>query len=311
MATEDILVTGKRTTPPPLPLQTFTRKIIQLQFTLGTGSFDGGQDNTMTISGTKVQFRKQEQGGVTSTYASIVVWGLTPSHSNQLSTYGNVPQTVSQNTVIVSAGDEENGLSQVFNGTIYFANSDLNALPNTCLVITALCNYQAQVASVPATSYSGQTSAVTIMRALAAQWLPTPLTLENNGVSVQISNPYYSGSIVQQMIACAKAGNFNWYPDVLRGVLAIWPQTGSRSGTPIVIGPDSGLVGYPTFGIGLMSFKTYFNPSLIYAKQIQLQSSLPQAIKIVNPVQIRTALDSETPNGEWFQYVDNAYVVQQ
>lgn len=279
----------------------FAKKVIQLSFQLQTGTFNGTQSNNLTVSG-KIHVHMEDAGGVSSNAVRIAVWGLTQSQMNQLSTFGTIPTQNLKNTVTVLAGDE-GALTQIFTGIIQFANADLSGQPDAALVITAFANLYTAVAPVAPVSYSGPTDAAQIMTQLAAKWQPKALTLQNHGVSVKLSNPYLSGSVWDMARSVARAGNFNIYPDLVRGTLDMWPQNGNRGNSGITIGPGSGLVGYPTFGIGTIQFTTLFNPGLINAKQVQLKSSLPNASKLVTPMNITTDLQAETPNGAWFQSV--------
>ena len=69
---------------------------------------------------------------------------------------------------------------------------------------------------------------------------------------------------MDQIKACASAGNFNAYVDTIKKVLAIWPMGGSRTAAPLEISPQSGLIGYPTFSNRQLDFRTYYNPGLLF-----------------------------------------------
>lgn len=281
----------------------FTRKIISLQFELAQGTFEGTSSNQITLSGLKVHLHMQQAMGVSSTAVQIVVWGLTPSQINQLATYGTIPYVTNRNQVIVSAGDEETGLSKIFQGIIQVANADYTNQPNVALVIEAYSNLYAAVAPAPSVTNSGQVSAAQLLGQLAAKWQPTPLTLENNGVTAMLTNQYLHGSVLDQIKTVARAANVYFYPDVINRVLAIWPLKGNRAGGPLEIGPTTGLVGYPTFGVLSISFTTLFNPNLAMAREVALTSSLKPANCTMTPLNVVTTLQSETPNGAWFQEV--------
>jgi hypothetical protein len=72
----------------------------------------------------------------------------------------------------------------------------------------------------PATpnTFQGATDVSQIMQSLAQA---AGLTLENNNVSVKLSNPYFWGDIISQIQSCAKAANINFHIDGATKTLAI------------------------------------------------------------------------------------------
>ena len=284
-------------------LMSFTRKIIATTFTLAQGTFDGTSSNALNVSGLRCRFRLEQQGGVSGDKMSLDIYGLTKSQANQLSTYGAPPLTVGGNQITVSAGDNETGLTKIFDGVIQQANADFSGMPDVCLRLRAFSNYFASVGPSAPLSFSGVTPVATIMAQLAAAFNPVALTLENAGVEGNLIGQYLCGSAWDQIKTVARAAGINAYADTVRGVLAIFPKTGSRAGTPILISPSNGLVGYPTFGTYQLNFRTLFNPGLVYARAVTIQSSLPNASQTVTPWVIKTSLDTEISNGLWFQDV--------
>jgi len=128
------------------------------------------------------------------------------------------------------------------------------------------------------------------------------LTFENNGVSVKLSNPYYSGSPWTQAVRLAQHANVDMVVD--RGILAISPRGKPRSGDAVLISPETGMVGYPAFRENSIIVKSIFNPAVKVGGQIQVESSLTPAngTWIVN----RMVLDLEClmPHGRWFQTIE-------
>jgi hypothetical protein len=280
----------------------FTKKIIQVTFTLHSKTFAGsGGSNTLTISGLKTSFVMTQAGGIARDAVSLVIYGLTPSQLNDLATYGMPPDSQFNNKISVSAGDSS-GLSLVYAGDIIDAYADYDGAPETSFAVTALVGAYLGVAPTPAVSYSGTVDAATIMGNIATLM---NLTLENSGVNVKISNPYLSGSLFDQAKQVAKAGDFFATLDTVRHVLAIWPKKGARDGALTLIAPppQGGLVGYPKFTMGGVIFRTVFNPNIVFGREIQLQSSLQHACGKWVPMTVRTELATETPGGPWFQDV--------
>jgi hypothetical protein len=62
-------------------------------------------------------------------------------------------------------------------------------------------------------------------------------TVENSGVSVQLSNPYLPSTARSQALAAADAAGIYVVFDDDNGVMALVPKNGARSGTAPVISP--------------------------------------------------------------------------
>jgi hypothetical protein len=62
--------------------------------------------------------------------------------------------------------------------------------------------------------------------------------------------------------------------------LAITPPGPARAGDPVLISPQTGMVGYPTFVSPNIVVKALFNPNVKYQGLIQVQSELTPACGI-------------------------------
>jgi hypothetical protein len=279
----------------------FTKKIIQITFTLGSKTFAGTNgSNTLTISGLRTDFTMEQTGGVSRDAVGIEIFGLTPSQMNDLATYGMPPDAQYNNKISVSAGDNESGLSLVYAGDIIEAYADYDEAPEVRFIVRAMVGAYLGVAPAQPASYAGTVDAATIMGNIATLM---GLTLENSGINVKLLNSYLCGSLFDQAKQVAQAGNFFATMDTVRGVLAIWPKEGARDGALLLISPEAGLVGYPKFNYGGVIFRCLYNPNLVFGREIQLQSSLQHACGKWVPMTVRTTLATETPGGPWFQDV--------
>jgi hypothetical protein len=276
----------------------FTRKIISVTFALGSKQFTGTNSNTVTMSGLRVSAAINQVTGPGMIVAHVKIFGLPLSQMNQLSTLGLPPDVYSQNTMTLKAGDDTGQLTTVFQGVVQFGDVDLDGAPDSCFSITSYSGLDVAALVIPPTSAPGSVDAATLIQGLASK---AGRGFENNGVSVQLSNPYYHGSARDQIMSCAKAGNFNWYDDGF--TISIWPQRGSRKGTPILVSAQTGMVGYPKFSQGGVIVRTEYNPNLVFGRQIKVQSVLTPACGVwaINGVDL--ALETETPGGAWFQTI--------
>jgi hypothetical protein len=277
----------------------FTKKQIDLTISLGTGQFGESGANTVTVSGLRIKAEIQQFGGDAMPQVQLLVYGLPPEMINQLTTIGPINSAVMyQNSVLIAAGDEGSALTTIYNGTIWQAWGDFNQLPDTALNIAAVGGLAASLKPIGASSYPGSADVGTIMQTLATT---AGFGFVNNGVSVQLSNPYFPGTALSQIRECAQAANINFTIDT--GVLQIWPKGAARNATIPVISPATGMVGYPTFSSNGLMLTTTFNPSVVIGGVIEVQSSLTPACGKWIATQIAHSLESETPDGQWFTHI--------
>lgn len=276
----------------------FVQRNINLSFQLGTGDFGDTGMNTMTVSGLRVHADITEAAGPQLGQAHIDVYGLPLSTMQQLSSVvrvNNGMPLVRFNNILVAAGDAVAGMSQIFQGLISNAVIDMQAEPAAALRITATAGgFEAVEAATP-TSYPGGASVAVIMQNLATKM---GYAFENNGITTVLSRPYFKGSLLEQMQACAEAAYIE--AKITDGVLAIWPKGGARGGVIPFISPATGMIGYPAnYDLGV-AVRAIFTPSLKVGGQVKVQSSLAFANGIYNIFDIAHELESETPGGSWF-----------
>lgn len=254
----------------------------------------------VTLSGHRVSARIQNSGSAAGSHATISVWGMSQSLMDQLSTLGMVIQMVPRNTITVTAGDRTGGMSTVFIGTILDAYGDYNSAPDVPFRFECLAGAAEQAIPYPVSSFTGATDVATVMSAIASKmnW-----GFENNGVSVKLASPYFSGSAMQQVRTIAEHARIN--AAVVNNVLAIWPRYGNRKGgTPLVAPPPTGqMIGYPSYTQQGIMLKNIFDPRIIMGGQIQLQSSLTKASGLWNVLKLDHALDALMPKGQWMSTI--------
>lgn len=278
----------------------FTRKKIDVTITLGTGQFGDTGSDTVTLSGLRVLADIQCFGGDAMPQSQIRLYGLPLSMINQLTTVGPVNSAIMlKNSMLIAAGDDENGMQTVYSGTILTAYGDFKAMPEVPLNVLAVAGLAAAVKPAAASSFTGPADVATIMQGFAQAM---DVQFENNGVNVQLSNPYFPGTTLMQVKACARAADIYYTLD--RGTLAIWPKRGARAAPDIpVVSPARGMVGYPVFSSQGIEIDCEFNPNLIVGGYFKVESSLPVAQGTWRAMQVIHALDAEVPNGRWFTHV--------
>jgi hypothetical protein len=283
----------------------FTKKRIDVTVTLGTGQFGDSGSNTVTLSGLRVHAGIQEFGGDAMPQAQLRVFGLPIDMVNQLTTIGTINAAIMyRNSVLVAAGDDESGMQTVYSGSIWQAWGEFQGMPEAPLNITAAGGLAAALKPVDALSFVGSTDVAQIMQTLATTM---GFAFENNGVNVQLSNPYFPGTALQQARTCARAADINFAID--RGTLAIWPKTSTpdqpaaRGGDAPLISTATGMVGYPAFSSNGLGLTTLYSPQIKRGGMVQVKSSLAVANGTWVVSQLQHSLQSETPGGQWFSQI--------
>lgn len=279
----------------------FVRRKIGVTFTLGTGSFgEGGQQaNTVQLDGHRVIATIEKSGLPSFDRAMVRIYGLTESLMNTLSRLGKPLILARDNTIQVQAGDDTAGMAQIFQGTLQESWTDFDGQPDVCLHCQAHAAGFDAMKPVPALSYNGPVDVATIMSGLAARM---GLKFENTGVvGVMLRDPYFPGTARAQAEACSRAVPFNLSIDT--GVLAIWPKNGARGAKIPLVSPATGLVGYAGYCDTGITFRTLFNPNIVFGAKVKLETSLKPANGewIINGVTHNLA--AEQPNGPWFTNV--------
>ncbi len=286
---------------------TFLKRRINVTFQLGLGgTFGESGTNTVTCSGLRVQAALQQVNGPGLGQASVRIYGLTPSLLKQLSSLNQATMSTRQNTIILDAGDDVNGMATVFQGQIQVSQIMLNTAPDTTLTIMATAGGLAPVQRVAPSSYPGTADAAVILQNLAFQ---AKLGFENNGVSVMLATPYFPGDTWAQIKRCAAAANIDYAIDATKNVLVITPKGGKRGGQIPLISPQTGMIGYPSYSSGVngLSVTTLFNPLLRIQGQVQIQSNLEVANGTWSVFNLEHELESEDPGGQWLTRFDAAH----
>lgn len=278
---------------------TFARKRIDVTITLGQGEFGETGADTVTLTGLRVQAAISVPGGDAMGVCQLRVFGLPLDMMNQLTTVGPINSAIrAQNSVLVAAGEDTGDgspLQTVYAGTIGEAFGDFGGAPDVPLNVMGFAGLIQAVKPVGALSFQGSADVATIMSGLASTM---GLAFENNNVQVQLSNPYFPGTALSQVRACARAANIYYAID--RNTLAIWPKDGVRAGDVPIISVATGMVGYPKFSSNGLGLQTLFNPAIQQGGVVQVQSTLQPACGLWNVFQLSHNLESETPDGAWF-----------
>lgn len=258
-------------------------------------SFREGGNTVKLPSGLRMSANILQAGGYSDGTMDLVIYGMTRSVMNQLSTLGMQINLVPKNPITLLAG-ETGKMATAFQGYIIAAYADYNASPDVAFHISA--HTLAAFATAPAepTSFQGSADVSTIMSGLATKM---GLRFENSGVTTKLSNQYLSGSLRDQARALVQAAGINWNSGE-GGVLAIWPKNGSRGGRiPVIAPPPEGsMIGYPTYTAYGIQMRNLFDPNIGLGQKVQVKSSVLTTGEW-QVYRLGHTLESQMPNGRW------------
>lgn len=272
---------------------------ISVVFDLGTGDFGEAGFNRVKLSGPlRASVEITETGGPAFSTCHLSVFGMTLSHMNKLSTLGQTVTQIRRNVVTVQVGDTNDGLSTAYIGQIINGWADFSGMPEVAFRVEAGSAALEAVKPVPPTSFNGLADVAVVMKGLAtkAGWIFT-----NDGVTAKLSNPYFPGTIYDQMRRCAEHADINWIAS--KGTLAIWPKGAARGAETLLISPQTGLIGYPTFTSSGIKLTCVYSASINYGQRIEVKSSLTPANGIWYIQTLEHHLESEKGGGSWLSYI--------
>lgn len=284
-----------------MPSSFSNKKALRFIITLGTGHFGASSANQITIEGFRAVADVDKGGGAMFAHINAQIFGVSQSDMNSVTTLQYQALTTIPNTIAVWAIDG-NQETLIFEGNLVNAWGNYQGMPEVFLQLDAQAGYINKLTPVSPSSYQGSADVATIFQSLAKTM---GYTFENNLTApVPLSNPYFTGTAIDQANKAADSAGIWWGID--NAVLWIAaPNTARPTGSVIPeVGPDSGLIGYPSFdGQGYITFQCEFNPAIKFLGKVKLVTSIPKAAGQWTVVGVSYKLESEKPGGAWFSTV--------
>jgi hypothetical protein len=269
---------------------------------------DGQSDNftESTFAGCRISATVVHSGLGQSPVLSALIYGLPPAFMNSVSNLGTNPARLTPNKIRLTAGDAVNGFSQVYFGSLYVAFVDTDGAPDIALNVQSVALYDYSLMPIPATSFKGIVPVATIMQAIASQ---IGFKFLNNGVTATLGNPYFHGTVMNQLQDCADAANctLNTFA-MMQGIVEIVPV-----GQPITTGPtplisaSTGMIGYPSYASTGITVRCVYNPAIVLCGLIKIESIFPQATGSWVVATLTHTLESLTPDGLWETEIQALY----
>lgn len=283
-------------------MESFTKKEIEVHFTLSTGQFSGG--NTKIVRGLKCDITIDKPGLPAKNTAKGVIFGMKREDAEKLTTLSYRPLQIGRHLIEVFAGDE-NGKHLAFKGDISQAWGDYNKQPDVNFYFEAMTGLYSSVEPIAPFSAQGGQSVGDMCSSIASQM---GFSFLNNGVESNISNPYLKGTATQQAQQLSNDADFNMYLDDNQMVIS--PKgtpTGNQNTAPL-ISPDTGLIGYPQFSSTGLSIKSIYNPAIKMGNWIEVKSSIEKASGFFQVTSLKHQISSRNPQGMWQSMAEVNYI---
>jgi len=278
-----------------------------LSFTFTINSRLKGGTSTITIpAGLMASARVGFAGLPSAARMELTIWGLTNDIMNQLNTMGMVYKDLPINSVTLVASDADGtNPSVVFIGEITDARPELSRQPEAPIYIQAYSTAGMAVVRALPVSYTNESDIVEIVRSLASL---AGKHFENNGVTgVLLANQYLWGTPLDQLKTVAKAvKDRGVIIDVVNDTVVMYYTKVGRGSIVPLVGPSSGLIGYPTYSVQGIDFRCIYNPNLSIGGQVQVESTsdLKQTSGLFNIYGLSHDLDAQIPGGKWESLVN-------
>lgn len=279
----------------------FINRALKMVISLYEGEFEDGS-NTKEITDLAMTCTIQKLALPEGGKASAEITGLPLSDMEALTTLAFDPLYVKNNIISIYAGDYVAD-SLVFQGTITKAGADFNSAPDVKFKLEAAIGYFGRMTAQGPTAIHGAQPASAFIKGQVEQ---AGFRFTNQGVSTQISDCVFQGSPIQQAQACASQIGAELVLD--DGEAVLMPSGGSREGNTVVLGKDSGLLGYPTITQNGVEMKAIFNPAFRFGGLVQLETIVPKASGTWKIVKLTHKLSANMPNdGSWESQITGYY----
>lgn len=287
---------------------TFKVRALKIRFATKTGEINGQQGGIVDLAGYRAEaIVTNPGGGLAVGQLQMRIFGMKLSDMNAFSTDGLNALAVRGDMVTVSAGDLGGKIQQVFEGTIFAAYIDFSASPEISFNVSATTGYIDKIKPTSPNSYKGSVNVADTIKALAE---PLGYTVKNNGVTATLSNPYLSGSAMDQIMSLIDQSGIAWALE--NAELAIWPSEGYRDDRVVAVGPTTGMIGYPTFTSNGIQVRAEYNPEVGIGRRVQVSSVIPKACGTWCAAKVDHELSTLQPGGAWYttlQLVNQGYYV--
>lgn len=278
-------------------MNSFTEKKLEVTIRLADDSntvFQGSNSNTLVIDKLRVA-ASVAVNARQATEMQLNIWGMRETDMDALTSAWADPTAIRNNVVILKA-DTGDGYRTVFTGSIIEAQPDFRRAPDVPLQILGMLPYFYQVNTAEPLSYQGAVDIDVIGRYVADKLGMSYLNLNAKGV---VTDPYYAGSVFDQLRDACVAARVNFY---FQGdTLVLTPLEQAATDIPaVVLSPTTGLIGYPMYGRRGLTVTAIYDPAFQCGSPIEIVGS---SVKGANgrwyPYFMDLNLSANLPGGPW------------
>lgn len=270
----------------------YSRKTLRFEFENYSGAFDDKGNTRISIADGKAMCKISYMGNTGGFQAEATLYGLGIELIATLSAKGIGPYTdqLARIGMVIYAGDTE-----VFNGQIFSCYANMNAIPESGVIISAVAGGDLSRSTAKPFSQEGSQQYKDVLSAIckANDYNLIPVGIDG----IFGSNIYLMGSPLDQLrYACNAAG----LAMAINGkTVTVWkPGTKVDSVIPQV-SPEYGLIGYPVFTPSGITFQTQFSTYLAQGRYVKLTTSLPHATGTYQLFAVDHYLSSWVKDGPW------------
>lgn len=276
----------------------YAQRKIDIKINIADGEMGDLSGEEILLTGLRVSAQMVTYNGEAQGQLHLRIFGMRLDYIDRLTSIGPIMTQRRKNIITVTAGEENDSMATVYEGTINSAFGDFQGAPEVVFNVIALAAAFYAVKPIPAKSYKEPVNIIDVIGYIANDM---ELKLENNASDVILPNRNYSGTALTQLKQCAIDANINY--TIENGVLAIWDKNSYRLGDPIDVSAATGMVGYPLLSADGIACTMLFNHDLRLGGRINVESTLTVSNGIWNIVKISHVIESETPDGQWFTQV--------
>lgn len=277
-------------------------KTLKTTIILGEGEFSGG-GNTKVYEGLATTAQITKAGLPEKNSADIRISNLSLSDMEQLTFLAYLPCEHRKNHILLEAGNKGEKLSVVFKGDITCSSADFSTSPDITMRFQAITAGWSVLMNTSPTSVQGEVSVADLIEQFATE---AGFAFVNNGITSSVRDSTYNGSPVQKAEQVADEIGCELIMDDETWTIQEW---GTPRGDAVLLTPQSGLIGYPSFSQDGISCQCFFNPRLQLGGQVKIESIVPKASGYWKISKLTHDLSAYT-NGRWASRIDGTYIKQ-
>lgn len=281
--------------------KSFTKKCLRVDVVLGEGTFDG-EHNSKSFEGLETSVSIEKPGLPDKNTAKVTIIGMSLDDMRQLTMLAFKPLQSQKNVISIFAGDAEQGMEQCFLGEITAAHADFQSAPTIKMNIEAAAGAYASLKAESPVAVKGSQTAASLIEQFAKD---SGYAFENKGVNSSVKNAVFNGSPTEKAYAVARQVGAELIIDDGKFILLPFDKGRQEEGNAVLLTPETGMLGYPSFSNDGVSVTCLYNPALELGGMVKIESIVPGATGVWKIVKLSHELNAYgRQGGAWFSQVD-------